>query len=70
MVENEELRDEHDVSGSPQRGLTMATFAFFAGLTTIVLYGVAGPTFEEALGISSALLGLLLSSLHISKILL
>jgi NNP family nitrate/nitrite transporter-like MFS transporter len=70
MAENDELRDEHDVSGSPRQGLTMATFAFFAGLTTIVFYGVAGPTFEEALGISGALLGLLLSSPHISKVLL
>lgn len=48
----------------------MATLAFFAGLTTIVFYGVAGPTFQEALGISGALLGLLLSSPHISKVLL
>lgn len=46
----------------------MATFAFFAGLTTIVFYGVAGPTFQETLGISGALLGLLLSSPHISKV--
>lgn len=70
MADSEELRDEHDVTGSPTRGLTMATFAFFAGLTTIVFYGVAGPTFRDSLGISGALLGLLLSSPHISKVLL
>lgn len=70
MAENDELRDEHDVSGSPRQGLTMATFAFFAGLTVIVFYGVAGPEFEEALGVSGALLGLLLSSPHISKVIL
>lgn len=70
MDDSENLKEEHDVSGGPWQGLTMATFAFFAGLTTIVFYGVAGPTFRETLGISGAMLGLLLSSPHISKVLL
>jgi MFS transporter, NNP family, nitrate/nitrite transporter len=70
MSEAEELDDEYDLSGSPRRGLVMATLAFFAGLTTIAFYGVAGPTFQESLGISGALLGLLLSSPHISKVVL
>lgn len=68
MAENDEYREEYGISGSPRRGLVMATLAFFAGLTTIVFYGVAGPTFQEALGISGALLGILLSSPHISKV--
>jgi hypothetical protein len=42
MSETEELDDEYDLSGSPRRGLMMATLAFFAGLTTIAFYGVAG----------------------------
>jgi MFS transporter, NNP family, nitrate/nitrite transporter len=70
MSEAEELKDEYELSGSPRRGLAMATLSFFAGLTTIAFYGVAGPTFQEALGISGALLGLLLSSPHISKVVL
>ena len=70
MTQDAEHGDEYDLSGSPRRGLTMATMAFFAGLTTIAFYGVAGPTFQEALGISGALLGLLLSSPHISKVVL
>lgn len=70
MGENDRSGDERDVTGSPQRGLSMATLAFFAGLTTIVFYGVAGPTFQQSLGISGAFLGLLLSSPHISKVLL
>ena len=53
--------------GSPRRGLTMATLGFGAGLTSIVFYGVAGPTFKESLGLSGAMLGLLLSSPHVSK---
>ncbi|WP_436345165.1 MFS transporter [Natronorubrum sp. FCH18a] len=70
MGDNDRPRAAYDLSGSPRQGLVMATFAFFAGLTTIVFYGVAGPTFRETLGISGALLGLLLSSPHISKVLL
>ncbi|WP_293032812.1 hypothetical protein [Natronococcus sp.] len=70
MTQDAEHGDEYDLSGSPRRGLTMATMAFFAGLTTIAFYGVAGPTFQEVLGISGALLGLLLSSPHISKVVL
>jgi NNP family nitrate/nitrite transporter-like MFS transporter len=68
MGGNDELKDEHGVTGSPKQGLVMATIAFFAGLTTIVFYGVAGPTFQETLGISGTLLGVLLSSPHISKV--
>ncbi len=56
-----------ELHGSPGRGLTTATLAFFAGLTSIVFYGAAGPTFMEALGLTGAHTGLLLSSPHISK---
>lgn len=48
-------------------GLATATLGFAAGLTTIVLYGVAGPEFQEWLGLSSAMLGVLLASPHLSK---
>ena len=70
MGESSDVRDDYGLVGSPQRGLLMATLAFFAGLTTIVFYGVAGPTFRETLGISGTLLGLLLSAPHYSKVLL
>lgn len=56
-----------ELRGTPLRGLTTATLAFFAGLTSIVFYGAAGPTFMEALGLTGAHTGLLLSSPHISK---
>ncbi|MFB6301337.1 MAG: nitrate/nitrite transporter [Haloferacaceae archaeon] len=45
----------------------MATVGFFAGLTTIVFYGAAGPIFEEHLALSGILHGLLLGSPHLSK---
>lgn len=61
------LADEHGVTGTPRRGLTMATLGFFAGLTTIVFYGAAGPIFEEHLALSGILHGLLLGSPHLSK---
>lgn len=60
----------HELRGTPARGLGTATLGFAAGLTTIVFYGVAGPVFKEALGLSGAMLGLLLSSPHLSKALL
>ena len=69
-MENEQLREEHGLVGTPTTGLWMATLAFGAGLTSIVFYGVAGPIFKESLGLSGAALGLLLSSPHLSKALL
>ena len=56
--------------GTPRSGLFMATLGFFAGLTSIVFYGAAGPTFMEALGLTGAHTGLLLSSPHLSKAIL
>lgn len=58
------------VRGNPTRGLTTATFAFFAGLTTIVLYGVAGPSFKDSLGLTGGHLGLMLAAPHLNKSLL
>lgn len=69
-MSDEDLKREYDLTGSPQRGLSVATIGFFATLTTIVFYGVAGPTFQETLGLSGLLLGLLLSSPHLTKALL
>jgi len=66
----DESTTNHDLEGTPARGLATATLGFAAGLTTIVFYGVAGPEFKEALGLSGAMLGLLLSSPHLTKALL
>lgn len=65
-----DMRKAHGLSGSPGIALTMATIGFGAGLTTIVLYGVAGPEFKEWLGLSGAMLGVLLASPHLSKAIL
>ena len=45
----------------------MATLGFFAGLTTIVFYGAAGPVLEEQLALTGIFHGLLLASPHLSK---
>lgn len=70
MSEHEQLDDTHGVKGTPRRGLIMATFGFFAGLTTIVFYGAAGPVFEEHLALTGIFHGLLLASPHLSKAIL
>lgn len=70
MDEHNQLADEHGVTGTPKRGLIMATFGFFAGLTTIVFYGAAGPVLEEQLALTGIFHGLLLASPHLSKAIL
>lgn len=67
MAEHNQLADEHGVTGTPKRGLIMATLGFFAGLTTIVFYGAAGPVLEEQLALTGIFHGLLLASPHLSK---
>lgn len=67
MSERGRSADEYGVTGTPRRGLFMATFGFFAGLTTIVFYGAAGPVFEEHLALTGVFHGLLLGSPHLSK---
>lgn len=67
MDEQSQSADEHRVKGTPRRGLTLSTLVFFAGLTTIVFYGAAGPIFEHHLALSGILHGLLLGSPHLSK---
>lgn len=58
---------KYHLQGSPRRGLYTATLGLFAGLSTIVFYGVAGPVLKEALGLSGVMLGLLEASPHLSK---
>ncbi|MDY6780688.1 MAG: MFS transporter [Halobacteria archaeon] len=67
MTRPNESRKEHGVKGTPKRGLVLSTLVFYAGLTTIVFYGAAGPVLEESLVLAGVLHGLLLSSPHLSK---
>lgn len=67
---HQQIKEKHGLTGLPALGLWTSTLGLFAGLTTIVLYGVAGPEFKESLGLSGAMLGVLLSSPHLSKAIL
>ncbi|HET8860942.1 MFS transporter [Marivirga sp.] len=67
---NEKIKKKYGLVGSPSLGLWTSTLGLFAGLTTIVLYGVAGAEFKKSLGLSGAMLGVLLSSPHLSKAIL
>lgn len=67
MDDHGQVADEQGVTGTPRRGLILSTLGFFAGLTTIVFYGAAGPVLEEHLALAGVLHGLLLSSPHLSK---
>lgn len=70
MSDEYHLSEEHGVTGTPQRGLVLSTVVFYAGLTTIVFYGAAGPVLEEHLTLAGVLHGVLLSSPHLSKAIL
>jgi len=67
MAEQSDLASKYGITGTPRRGLVLSTLVFYAGLTTIVFYGAAGPVLEEHLALAGVLHGLLLSSPHLSK---
>ena len=69
-MQQDHIKKKYELAGSPSLGLWPSTLGLFAGLTTIVLYGVAGAEFKESLGLSGAMLGVLLSSPHLSKAIL
>ncbi len=54
--------DDFSVRGSPRRGLVAATFGFFIGYGGLVIYGPAADQFEQALGLSGFLLGILVGA--------
>ncbi len=56
------MSDDISVQGSPRRGLAAATFGFFIGFAGVVVYGPAADQFEQAMGLSGILLGLLVGA--------
>ncbi len=56
------MSDEGVVGGSPRRGLVAATFGFFIGFAGVVVYAPAADQFEQAMGLSGILLGLLVGA--------
>ncbi|WP_255169439.1 MFS transporter [Natrononativus amylolyticus] len=56
------MSDDISVRGSPRRGLAAATFGFFIGFAGVVVYGPAASEFEQAMGLSGIMLGLLVGA--------
>ena len=54
--------EEPTVRGSPRRGLVAATFGFFVGFAGVVVYGPAADQFEQAMGLSGIMLGVLVGA--------
>ena len=50
------------LNGTPRQGLLTATFGFFIGFAGIVVYGPAADQFEQAMGLSGILLGILVAA--------
>jgi len=58
------------VNGTPQQGLTGATWGFFFGFASVALFGTTASIFKEALNISPPLIGLLVAAPALSGSLL
>ena len=53
---------ESAVRGTPRRALTILTFGYFVGFAGVVVYGPVATEFEELLGLSGVMLGLLVAA--------
>ncbi|AHF98491.1 MFS transporter [Halostagnicola larsenii XH-48] len=59
-----------DVRGSPRRAITVSTFGYFVGFAGLVVYSPVATEFEDALGLSGVLLGLLVAAPQLTGTLL
>ena len=50
------------LSGTPRRGLIMATWGFFIGFAAVALYGPAAHAFQQSMQLSPLLVGLLVAA--------
>ncbi|MDG5760554.1 hypothetical protein QA600_14550 [Natronococcus sp. A-GB1] len=50
------------VRGGPERALSVLTFGYFVGLVGVVVYGPVASEFQDVLGLSGLLLGLLVAA--------
>ncbi|WP_394742135.1 MFS transporter [Natronococcus roseus] len=51
-----------DVRGGPERALSVLTFGYFVGFAGVVVYGPVASEFQDVLGLSGLLLGLLVAA--------
>ncbi|SDK36225.1 MFS transporter [Natronorubrum texcoconense] len=54
--------DGSGIRGSPRRAVSILTFGYFVGFAGVVVYGPVAAEFEEVLGLSGLLLGLLVAA--------
>lgn len=57
-----DLKEKHNLKGTPNLGLTMATFGFFTGFSAVSLFGTVASEFNNFLGLSGVLLGFLVGA--------
>ncbi len=60
-VSVEELKKKYGLKGSPTEGLIAATLGFFVGFAAVALYGPTAKEFKDVMGLSGAMLGLLVA---------
>jgi NNP family nitrate/nitrite transporter-like MFS transporter len=57
----EELKNKYGLKGNPTEGLIAATLGFFVGFAAVALYGPTAKEFKDVMGLSGAMLGLLVA---------
>ena len=57
----EDLKNRYGLKGSPTEGLIAATLGFFVGFAAVALYGPTAKEFKDVMGLSGAMLGLLVA---------
>src|SRR5690625_3245466 len=57
--QNEGLIMKYNLKGNPNQGLFMATLGFFIGFSAVSLFGTVASEFNQFLGLSGVMLGLL-----------
>jgi NNP family nitrate/nitrite transporter-like MFS transporter len=57
----EDLKNKYGLKGSPTEGLIAATLGFFVGFAAVALYGPTAKEFKDVMGLSGAMLGLLVA---------
>ncbi|MDJ1431397.1 MFS transporter [Halostagnicola sp. A-GB9-2] len=62
QVKQESAVGGSDIRGSPRQAVAVSTFGYFVGFAGVVVYGPIATEFEEVLGLSGLLLGLLVAA--------
>ncbi len=61
MKSGKDLLEKYGLKGNPQMGLLAATLGFFVGFAAVSLYGPTAKEFRDVMGLSGAMMGLLVA---------